>query len=225
MRIGTLGTGNMARAVGGSLADAGHEVMLGSRDAEKARAIADELGRGVRGGTNDEAAEFAEIILHTVREVPSSFLRSTEPLAGTIIIDLNNRDFPRDIAGGPLFPSLHAQNQADVPKAQVVKCFNTMAMQIFAHDAETLRGFGVAAYVAGGNADARRVVADLATQIGFEAIDMGGADTGHPQAADVTEMHGDFIRTLIFGRQDPMMTSQARSIPTPASMPYGEPRY
>ena len=216
MRIGTFGSGNMARALGGSLADAGHEVMIGSREASKASSIASELGGAVRGGTNAEVAEFAEVVLHTIRRKPSDFLSSVSALAGKIIVDLNNRDFPRQINEEPLLPSLHHDNQRDVPDAAVVKCFNTMAMEVFDHDAETLRGLGVSAFVAGGTPEARSVVAQLAEDVGLIPIDMGGG-----QAADLVEIHGDFIRTIIFGRSDPMTTSQIRAIPRAQESRYG----
>lgn len=211
MKIGTFGAGNMARAIAGGLARQGHEVMFGSRDAEKAGRIADEVGHRSLGGTNSSVADFADAVIHTVRHVPSEFLESTASLNGKVVIDVNNRDFPRDITAEPLFPSLFAQNQADVPGATVVKCFNTMAMEVFDHRPETLRQFAVNAFIAGGSEEARRVVADLASDLGFEPMDLGG-----PENADLVEIQGDFIRAAMFHQQNFLLTSQIREIPVPA---------
>ncbi len=211
MKIGTFGTGNMARAIGGGLAQSGHSVMFGSRDPGKATAVATEIGHESQGGTNDAVAQFAEVIVHTVRAVPSTFLASTEPLAGKTVIDVNNRDFPRALDGEPLFPSLVAQNQADLPQSFVIKCFNTMAMEVFDHEPEALRNFGVSAFVAGGQPESREVVARLAEELGFHPVDFGGAEN-----ADVVEIQGDFIRTVMFAQKKFLLTSQVREIP-PAS--------
>lgn len=40
MKIGIIGTGNMGQALGLGWARTGHEVLFGSRDAKKAKAIA-----------------------------------------------------------------------------------------------------------------------------------------------------------------------------------------
>lgn len=208
MKIGTFGTGNMARAIAGNLARCGHQVMFGSREAAKAASVAHEVGHAARGGTNDDAAAFAEVVLHTVRQVPSSFLRSVAPLAGKIVVDLNNRDFPRRIDVEPLFPSLFALNRADLPGAEVVKCFNTMAMEVFDHAPEALREFGVSAPMAGGSAAARQTVAALARELGLHPVDFGG-----PENADIVEMQADFIRTVMFHQRKFLLTTQVREIP------------
>jgi 8-hydroxy-5-deazaflavin:NADPH oxidoreductase len=48
MRIGILGTGTLAAALGEGWARAGHEVVIGGRSPERARELAERLGRGVR---------------------------------------------------------------------------------------------------------------------------------------------------------------------------------
>ncbi len=209
----------MARVVAGGLARVGHEVMIGSRQKEKAETVAAEIGEGSSGGTNDDVAEFAEVIIHTVRQVPSGFLRSIRPMAGKVVVDLNNRDFPRRIASEPLFPSLIALNQADVPDARFVKCFNTIAMEVFSHAPQDLRLHEVSAFVAGGDAEARAVVAGLAEQLGFRPVDMGGAEN-----ADLVEMQGDFIRAAMFHQKNFLLTSQVREIPASEESPFGERR-
>ena len=67
----------MARVLGGAWAVAGHQVMFGSRSAEKSQSVAEEIGLTATGGTNDEVAKSCDVIVSTVRAVPSSFLKTT----------------------------------------------------------------------------------------------------------------------------------------------------
>jgi predicted dinucleotide-binding enzyme len=49
--ISIIGSGGMAAAIGGLAAKAGHAVELASRDAAKARALAETIGAGATTGT------------------------------------------------------------------------------------------------------------------------------------------------------------------------------
>ncbi|MCC5668186.1 NAD(P)-binding domain-containing protein [Nostoc sp. CHAB 5784] len=86
MKIGIIGSGNMGRSVGILWTERGHEVFFGSREAEKGEAHAELAGHGAKGGTNDEAAAFADVIFYGVRELPSKVFSSTEVLANKILI-------------------------------------------------------------------------------------------------------------------------------------------
>ncbi len=73
MRIGIIGgTGREGRGIAMRWARAGHEVVVGSRDAaraaEKAREMCAEAGEAavITGGTNEEAARAGEVALLTV---------------------------------------------------------------------------------------------------------------------------------------------------------------
>ena len=95
MKIGIIGSGNMGRSLGILWAEQGHEVFFGSRDAEKGKATAELAERGTQGGTNDQAAAFADVILWTVRNImPKQLLSHPEVLDSKIIIDCNNQDIP-----------------------------------------------------------------------------------------------------------------------------------
>src|SRR5262249_43685085 len=62
MRVAVVGgTGAFAKALAMRRKAAGYEVVVGSRDAERAAVVADELG--VEGLTNDEAARSAELVI------------------------------------------------------------------------------------------------------------------------------------------------------------------
>ena len=70
MRIAILGgTGSFGRALAGRLVALGEDdVVIGSRDAERARLAADELGGGrISGATNDDAVRGADLVVLAVK--------------------------------------------------------------------------------------------------------------------------------------------------------------
>src|SRR5919197_5307855 len=86
MKIGIIGTGNMGRALGLRWARAGHEVLFGSRDLNKAGAIAANGSGSAQAGDFDAAAAFGDVILYTIRDsFPSSVLKERQALAGKIV--------------------------------------------------------------------------------------------------------------------------------------------
>ena len=94
MRIGLVGgTGKEGRGLSLRWARAGHEILIGSRDAEKARARAAELaadGLSISGGDNTWAANACEV---AVLAVPYAAHRDTltaikAQLANKVLIDI-----------------------------------------------------------------------------------------------------------------------------------------
>ena len=62
MRVAIVGgTGPFGRALAGRLREAGFEVVIGSRDADRAAALAEELG--VEGAANEHAARVADFVV------------------------------------------------------------------------------------------------------------------------------------------------------------------
>jgi 8-hydroxy-5-deazaflavin:NADPH oxidoreductase len=91
--VGVLGgTGDQGRGLAYRLAAAGNPVIIGSRSAERARAAAAELGAGVRGMANADAARESDVVIVAVpweghRDLLSSL---GGPLAGKVVIDCVN---------------------------------------------------------------------------------------------------------------------------------------
>jgi 8-hydroxy-5-deazaflavin:NADPH oxidoreductase len=95
MRIGIVGgTGREGRGLALRWARAGHEVALGSRDEERARARAAELtatGAGtIEGGSNEWAVSAAQVVLLSVPYAAhGDTVRALAPhLAGRVVIDI-----------------------------------------------------------------------------------------------------------------------------------------
>jgi 8-hydroxy-5-deazaflavin:NADPH oxidoreductase len=197
MKIGILGSGNMGRSLGILWAEQKHEVFFGARTAEKGKAIAESAGNNTQGGTNDEAAAFGEVLLYTIRGVnPAEVLTSIDLLNGKILIDCNNYDIPENFAYPPIKISLAEKLANEVPKAQIVKAFNTMAQEVFELSPQPLKKHNVSVFVASDNAEARNTVMNLANDIGFVPV-----DCGELRFARLIEGLGDFIRYLIIGQK------------------------
>ena len=93
--IGVLGgTGDQGRGLARRLAMAGHQVVIGSRDAGRAAAAAATVGSPpqVTGGTNQEAAASGDVVIAAMPyEGHASLLTSLAgPLHGKILIDCVN---------------------------------------------------------------------------------------------------------------------------------------
>jgi hypothetical protein len=214
MKIGFWGSGNMARVLGGAWSVAGHQVVFGSRSAEKSSDVAEEIGLTATGGTNDEVAESCEVIVSTIRAVPSSFLKTTSALADKVIIDLNNRDFPREYKPEEFLNSLAEATQKDVPSARVVKALNNQAMEVFNCDAAVLREAGVQAFIAGDNEEAKQITSELLNDLGFKPIDFGLLSN-----AWLLELQADILRTYMFATGNVLVT------PGFIEAPRAEPRF
>jgi predicted dinucleotide-binding enzyme len=195
----------MGRALGLGWARVGHEVLFGSRDLNKAKAIAAKSTGSTRAGDFDAAAAFGEVVLYTVRDrFPSSVLREPKALSGRILIDCNNSailglDIPDpDKRAGIHFttpiPSHAERLAADAPGARVVKAFNTMASQVIELDHDELARRRISVFLCSDDARAKSVVKGLAEELGLV-----GVDCGELERAQLVEAVGDFIRFQIIG--------------------------
>ncbi len=195
MKIGIIGSGNMGRSLGILWAEQGHEVFFGSRDAEKGKAVAEFAKHGTKGGTNDEAAAFGDVILWTLRGImPNQVLSSTDVLAGKIVIDCNNQEIPEGYKYEPITESLAEKLAANIPNSRVIKALNTMAQEVFELSPIPLKDYQVSVFVAGDDEEARKTVMQLAQDIGFSPVDSGAL-----RNARMIEGLGDFIRFMIGG--------------------------
>src|SRR5882672_8125390 len=66
MRIGILGTGTLAAALGESWTRAGHDVVVAGRSTTKAQALADRLGQGVQAVAPRQAVAERDAVLVAV---------------------------------------------------------------------------------------------------------------------------------------------------------------
>ena len=182
MRIGILGTGDVGRALGSGFAALGHDVKLGSRDANNPK-IKDWVGKAgahTSGGTFAEAAAFGEIaVLATMWAGTENALRlaGAESLAGKVLIDATN---PLDFSTLP--PTLthgHTDSGGEqverwAPGARVVKAFNIVGnAHMFRPD---FPGGPPDMFICGNDTGAKKTVSTILNEFGWEVIDLGGID-------------------------------------------------
>ena len=182
MKFGVLGTGMVGEAIASRLAELGHEVRMGARDAAnpKARAWASKAGGKASSGTFADAAAFGEVVFHCARgDAAIEVLRSAgrENFRDKVLVDVSNPlEFP---PGAPprLFTaaagdSLAERIQAELPEARVVKALNTVNANVMGHP-EKLSG-ETDLFVAGNDASAKGKVTALLREFGWKSVvDLG----------------------------------------------------
>jgi NADPH-dependent F420 reductase len=169
VKIGIIGAGNVGGTLGRLWAQQGHEVVYGVRqpDGEKARAVLEASGSHARAAGLADPAAFGEVVVIAVPwGALSETLSGIGDVAGKVVIDCVNHVVP------PGQAAMVAEEIARrLPGARVVKAFNTTGSNIMA---DTRFGdMHADTYIAGDDAQAKAVVADLARAIGFEVVDVG----------------------------------------------------
>lgn len=187
MRIAIVGgTGKEGAGLALRWAQAGHDIIIGSRDAERARAKAAEMtgqaGRAVSGSSNREAAAAAEVV---VLALPASGLGATlgelvDACRGKVVV---STVVPLTFGGGRLFtPPPQGSSAEEVqsllgPEARVVAAFHHIAaheLSASGHDIDC------DLLLCGADADAKKVVADLGQGMGLRAVDVGALTNAGP---------------------------------------------
>ncbi|GAA2685718.1 NADPH-dependent F420 reductase [Streptomyces aculeolatus] len=183
MRIGVLGAGNMAEALGGAWAGAGHEVLVGGRDAARAAAAAERIGG--KAGSLREAAGFGGVVLLAV---PYAALADTlhragageGTLSGRTVVDCSNpldmatmQPHPDLLAGGP---SAARQVAALAVGAHVVKGFNLAPAEVWRHTSTASGAARIVVPLCGDDKDALAVVAALVRESGADPLEGGGLE-------------------------------------------------
>ena len=177
-RIAVIGgTGPQGKGLGYRFARHGHDVVVGSRAAERAGAVADEIatrlegvdGAGtVAGAANADACAEANVVLLAVPWDGHDELVATLPLDGKVVISCVNplafdKQGPsgRPIDGGGSSAAEHAAELA--PGARVVGAFHHVAAASLWSDEEFLDHEDV--LVCGDDAEAREQVMELARTV------------------------------------------------------------
>lgn len=177
MKIGIIGTGAIGSTIAQKLAKAGHEVKVTNTDepqklAEKAKQL------GAIPSTIDELVKDAEVIIVSVptTAIPELAKGLFNDLSkNTIIVDTSNyypfRDGEiTDLKNGKV-ESVWVAEQLGRP---VIKAFNNLLAYTLVHAGKDEGQEGrIAMAVAGDDAEAKKVIARLVNDAGFDAVDSG----------------------------------------------------
>ena len=172
--ISIIGSGGMAAAIGGLAAKAGHTVEVMSRDATKARALAEHIGADATTGTFGAAPAGDIVIL----AVPYSAVLDVvklygEELAGKLLVDITNPVASDHTSFVIPSDSFGAQEIAKAAPADavVVKAFNTQFSHILA--AGSVEGHPLNVFIAGDDVKAKARVSVFIESLGLRPMDAG----------------------------------------------------
>jgi predicted dinucleotide-binding enzyme len=197
MRIGIIGAGMIGGSLAALFGERGHEVLLSnSRGPQTLRDQVAALPATVRATTVEEAARGGEVVvvaipLYRFTDLPA------EALAGKIVVDAGNYYPSRD----GVLPQLESGQTTSsemvaghLGGARLVKAFNTIYFQNLRDDGrpDVSEEERVAIPLAGDDAEAKQVVADLIREIGFAPVDTGSLADGRRQEPG-TPVYGQVV--------------------------------
>jgi len=183
-KIAILGSGDVAQILGKGLLSKGYEVTLGSREPKSAK-LQEWLSANPKGNTalSADAAKWGDIvIIATVwgengkATQDALKLVGSENLKGKVVLDATNPlkfeksgpslEIGTTTSGGEVI-------QSWIPDARVVKAYNTISVHQMI-DPPTHNGVKPDMWIAGNDADAKKIAADIIKRGGYESvIDMG----------------------------------------------------
>ncbi len=207
MRIGLIGAGNIGSTLARLAVEHGHDVMISnSRGPETLAGLVSHLGERATAGIAARAAEFGDVVVVTIplknyRKVPAA------ELANKIVIDTSNyypkRDgqIPELDSDAVTTSELLAEH---LPESCVVKAFNNIYYADLAAQGQPVGTPGRRALpIAGDDAEAKKVVAGLIEEFGFDVIDAGGLAEGRRFQRDtpayVTRLDAAGLRAALAG--------------------------
>jgi NADPH-dependent F420 reductase len=164
----------MGTALALQLTAAGHEVRIGSRDRERGRRKAAEVGAAFGGTYRTAAANAEAVILAVPWTGVVDALTQIGDVDGSVVVDVTNPFREGGSSEQYDLPSSSGaeQIQAFVPGARVVKAWNHIYSAVIRRSPE-FEGVAATAFIAGDDEAAKELVGRLVSDIGFEVADAG----------------------------------------------------
>ena len=182
MKIGILGSGEVAQSLGSGFLAHRHQPMLGTRDQAK---LSDWVARNPGGavGSPSDAAVFGELLVLAVKGAAAAdALRGAgvANLEGKIVIDATN-----PIADAPpkngvlkfftnLDESLMERLQREFAGPRFVKAFNSVGSACMVDP--KFKGGRPTMFICGDDEKAKKTVAGILEEFGWETADMGAVE-------------------------------------------------
>jgi predicted dinucleotide-binding enzyme len=183
MKVGVLGSGDVAKVLASGFLKHGHDVLVGTRTLSKLADWAKQNPKGSVGSFAD-AAKFAQLAVLAVKgTVALDALRAAGAanLAGKPVIDATN-----PIADAPpvngvlkfftnLDESLMERLQREFGDARFVKAFSSVGNALMVNP--QLKGGRPTMFICGNDDAAKQTVRGIVDQFGWETADMGKAES------------------------------------------------
>lgn len=182
MKIGILGSGDVAQSLGAGSLKYGHDVMLGTRTVSKLDAWKQKHPTGKVGSFADAAA-FGELLVLAVKgTVASEVLKAAghAHLKGKVVLDTTNpiTDAPPDKGVLKYFTTLDSslmeRLQQEVPAARFVKCFSTVG-SVSMVDPGFKEG-RPSMFICGNDPAAKQTAREILDRFGWDTEDCGGVE-------------------------------------------------
>jgi predicted dinucleotide-binding enzyme len=175
MKIAIIGAGNVGGTLGAAWAKRGNEVIFGVREAAdpKLSELLARAGSTARAASVRDAAAAAQVVALTVPwPAAQDALRAAGDFGGRILLDCTN-PLTADLSGLTVGHTASGAEQvaAWAAGARVVKIFNTTGYSNM-ENPEYREGRSMMLYC-GDDAQAKKVAAQLAAELGFEPYDVG----------------------------------------------------
>jgi predicted dinucleotide-binding enzyme len=184
MKVGILGSSDVAKSLGRGFLKEGHEVKLGSREPGKLASWVRESSKGASRGTFSEATKFGELVVlavHGTKSVEAIQMADVDNFKGKVVIDATNPldmsdGLPPKLVGG-LGTSGGELNQRALPGAFVVKAFNTVGNAHFYKP--EFAGGPPDMFLCSDDGKAKEQVSRICRDFGWKPIDVGGIGFSH----------------------------------------------
>jgi NADPH-dependent F420 reductase len=178
MKVAILGTGKFGRALAIRLVEAGDEVVIGSRDEQRAKEVAAELG--ARGERNELAAAAGDLIVFAVpAAVAVSTAEALRPVLRAPVLSVAAEiDFDAGTARPPALSKSIAERISEAVAVPVAAGLHTLAALRLARSRPDEDAF-----VCGDDPDAKEPALELAQRI----VDGRALDAGPLEAARALE--------------------------------------
>ena len=179
MKVGVLGSGEVAQTLAAGCAQHGYEVMIGTRTVSKLADWGKEHPK-VRIGSFADTARFGDLVMLAVKGTASAAaLREAgvSNLSGKAIVDATNPIADTPPVDGLLQyfttidESLMERLQREFPAARFVKAFNSVGADLMVNPKFT--GGKPTMFICGNDEAAKKSVGTLLDQFGWEVADMG----------------------------------------------------
>ena len=181
MKVGVLGSGDVAKALAEGFIKHGHQTMIGTRDAAKL-AEWQRSNPKAQVGSFSETAAFGEVLALAVKgSIAADVLRmaGSANMDGKLVMDACNpiADAPPDNGVLQFFTaldkSLLERLQKLAPEAHFVKAFNSVGAAFMVNP--DFGGIRPTMFICGNHAPSKKEVIAILEQFGWEVEDMGGA--------------------------------------------------
>ena len=182
IKVAVIGLGNIGKTIATNLVKGNHSVILASRDNEKTKSFAGQLGNLATAKEIADAIQQADVIIPAIyfNALKEFFETYATELKGKIIIDVSNPIAP-DGNGG--FKKIIAENESAgkilsdlVPKnAKLIKAFGTLGAGSLLNSAFNEPDKKVLFY-ASYSTNSNQQIEELITSSGFVPFNVGGID-------------------------------------------------